>query len=58
MMLCINKDYKKTIKKEPEQDFYECWKRVASEIKKNETSRNEEFDDNDDLRDEWNEFDR
>ena len=41
MALCVRKeDYEKFVKREPEQDFYDCWSRVASEIKKNEAACN------------------
>ena len=57
MALCIKKEhYEKFVKKEPEQDFYDCWRRVVSEMKKNETNDDKEFDDNDDWRTEWNDF--
>ena len=61
MALCVRKeDYEKLVKREPEQDFYDCWRRVAAEIKRNETARNtdEEFDDYDDQWEEWNDFNR
>ena len=61
MALCVRKeDYEKLGKREPEQDFYDCWRRVASEIKRNEVPRNtdEEFDDYDDQWEEWNDFNR
>ena len=59
MALCMSKEYyEKFIKKEPEQDFYDCWKRVAFEIKKNEIRLDEEFNDKGNLWDEWNNFNR
>lgn len=53
MALCIGKEfYDKHYKREPEQDFYDCWEQVALEVKKNKDSRYEENDEDDNLWDE------
>ena len=59
MALCIRKEYyEKLVPKEPEQDFYDCWKHIVSEMNKNDIEDDEElFDDNLNLWDEWNDID-
>lgn len=61
MALCVRKeDYEKYVKKDPEQDFHDCWRRAASEIKRHEAAQNEdeEHDDYDEQWEEWNDFHR
>ena len=53
MALCINKEFfDKYYKREPEQDFNDCWERATLEVKKNKDRRHEKNDEDYNLWDE------